>query len=192
MRNVTIADCVQWAYSVPLHQIAGVKLSSESYDILARSGADVPVGRLKAMLQTLLADRFALVLHRETRQLPVYELVVAKGGPKLPAPRSAGPVHAAESLPRVQDDAFLFQDNSLAEFAGKLSQLNGIDLPVVDRTGIPGSFDILLKSAPRAARDGDSATLFALIQEQLGLRLVAAKAPFDVIVIDRVERPSGN
>jgi uncharacterized protein (TIGR03435 family) len=117
---------------------------------------------------------------------------VAKGGPKLPAPNPPGPIHAAESLPRVQNDSFVFQDSSLAEFAVKLSKLRGIDLPVVDRTGIRGTFDLVLKSAPSAAREADGPTLFAIVQEQLGLRLEPTKSPFEVLVIDHVEKPSGN
>ena len=125
----------------------------------------------------------------------MYELVVAKGGSKLPA-ANANPspplVHAAESLPRIQDDSFLFPDASMAEFAQMLAQLRGIELPVVDRTGIVGNFDIVLKSGPSLAREGDTAGLFALIPAQLGLKLVSAKAPIEVIVIDHTEKPSEN
>ncbi len=147
------------------------------------------------MLQSLLAKRFNLAVHRETRMLPVYELVVAKGGPKLPPPNVAAagpPIHSAESLPRVQNDSFLFSDAAMPEFARMLSQLRGIDLPVVDRTGITGNFDIVLKSAPSLAREGDTAGLFALIPAQLGLKLISAKAPLEVIVIDHAEKPSEN
>src|SRR5262249_8494129 len=129
MRNVGLAECVQWAYGVDFYQIAGPRLSSDSYDILAKAGAPVPVRQLKVMLQDLLAKRFKLALHRETRMLPVYELVVAKGGPKLPTRKSdtsLPPVHATESLPRIQDGSFVFEDASLSEFAAKLSQLRGI------------------------------------------------------------------
>jgi uncharacterized protein (TIGR03435 family) len=73
-----------------------------------------------------------------------------------------------------------------------LTQLRGIDLPVVDHTGITGTFDIVLKSAPNATREADTGALFAIIQEQLGLRLASAKAPFEVLVIDHVEKPDEN
>jgi uncharacterized protein (TIGR03435 family) len=195
MLNVALSDCAQWAYGVAFFQISDAHLSSDSYDILAKTGASVPVSQLRLMLQDLLAKRFKLALHRETRMLPVYELVVAKGGPKLPAANAGASlplVHAAESLPRVQNDSFLFSDASMAEFAQMLTQLRAIDLPVVDRTGITGTFDIVLKSAPSVNREGDSAALFAIIQDQLGLKLVPAKAPIEVIVIDHAERPSEN
>jgi uncharacterized protein (TIGR03435 family) len=195
MWNVALSDCVQWAYDVAFFQVSASHLSPDSYDILARTRTSVPVSQLRMMLQDLLANRFKLVVHRETRMLPVYELVVAKGGPKLPAANegtSSLQVHAAESLPLVKNDAFLFADTSMAEFAQMLTQLRGIDLPVVDRTRITGTFDVVLKSAPSAARDGDSAALFAIIEDQLGLRLVAAKAPIEVVVIDHAEKPSEN
>jgi uncharacterized protein (TIGR03435 family) len=195
MLNVALSDCVQWAYGVAFFQISAAHLSTESYDILAKTGTSVPVSQLRMMLQDLLAKRFKLALHRETKMLPAYELVVAKGGSKLRAANgdtSRPLMHAAESLPRIQNDSFLFSDASMAEFAHMLTQLRGVDLPVVDRTGITGTFDIVLKSAPNATREADSAALFAIIQEQLGLKLVAAKVPMEVVVIDYTEKPSEN
>jgi len=119
--------------------------------------------------------------------------MVAKGGPRLPAPNAeTTQAHAAESLPKVRGDSFLFDDNSMTEFAVKLSQLNGVDLPVVDRTGIKGIYDLLLKGAAAAARESDGLSLFSIVEDQLGLKLESSKAPFEVIVIDRVERPSAN
>lgn len=195
MRNVDLTDCIQWAYSAKFHQISGPRVSnSVRYDILAKAESSVPVGQLRVMLQDLLAKRFELTLHRETKMLPVYELVIAKHGPRLPAPKDTNlsPTHAAESLPRVQDGSFVFEDTTLPEFADKLSLLRGIDLPVVDRTGIKGVFDITLKSAADAILQSDGPSLFTLVQEQLGLRLVSAKAPVEVLVIDHVGKPSEN
>uniref|UniRef100_Q027C8 Uncharacterized protein n=1 Tax=Solibacter usitatus (strain Ellin6076) TaxID=234267 RepID=Q027C8_SOLUE len=194
MRNVNLAECVQWAYGVAPFQISQAHPISESYDVLAKTSFPVPVSQLRQMLQNLLTKRFNLAVHRESRMLPVYELVVAKGGAKLPPPNAAAgaPVRAAESLPRVRNDSFLFTDASLPEFARMLSQLRGIELPVIDRTGITGNFDIVLKSAPGLAREGDTAGLFALLTAQLGLKLVSAKAPTEVIVIDHAEKPSPN
>jgi uncharacterized protein (TIGR03435 family) len=194
MLNVGLTDCVQWAYGVAYFQVSASHSSSDSYDILAKTGAPVTISQLRMMLQDLLVKRFKLALHRETKMLGVYELVVARGGPKLPpANATSRPLlHAAESLPQIQNDSFLFSDVSMVEFAQMLTQLRGITLPVVDRTGITGTFDIVLKSAPNATREADSAALFAIIQEQLGLKLVSAKAPIEVMVIDHAEKPSEN
>jgi uncharacterized protein (TIGR03435 family) len=71
-------------------------------------------------------------------------------------------------------------------------QLRGVDLPVVDHTGITGTFDIELKSAPAATRDANTAALFDIIQDQLGLKLKSAKAPIEILVIDHAEKPSRN
>ncbi len=191
MLNVGPIDCVQWAYGAAFFQIAGAGMKTDSYDILAKTGVPVPVGQLKVMLRELLAKRFKLAIHRETRMLPVYELVVAKGGPRLPTARagtSVPPVHAAESLPRIRDGSFVFEETSMTEFAEKLSQLRGIDLPVVDHTGIQGVFDITLKSAASAILQPDGPSLFTIVQEQLGLRLVSTKAPMEMLVIDHLEK----
>jgi uncharacterized protein (TIGR03435 family) len=191
MWNVTLTDCVQWAYGVAPFQVAG-RASSESYDVFAKTGVAVPVGQLRLMLRDLLGRRFKLAVHRETKMLPVYELVVAKAGPKLPALNARAPVAAAESLPRVESDSFIFANASMPQFARMLAQLRGVDLPVVDRTGIAGSFDLVLKGAPAAAREADTAALFAIIQKQLGLKLSPAKAPMEIVVIDHAEKPSAN
>jgi uncharacterized protein (TIGR03435 family) len=193
MRNVALTDCIQWAYRVEYYQFPQLRsLDSTSYDILAKAAGPVPVRELRLMLQQLLADRFKLTLHHETKEIPVYELTIAKGGPKLPDARPRDDRHGVENLPRIRDGSFVFEDNSMVEFAAKLSQLYGIDRPVVDKTGIDGYFDIVFKGAAAAQLQPDGPSLYTLIQEQLGLKLVGAKAPMEVIVIDRVEKPSEN
>jgi uncharacterized protein (TIGR03435 family) len=145
------------------------------------------------MLRQLLADRFKTTLHRETKVLPVYALAVAKGGPKLPAANPEDGHHAVEQLPRIADgESFFFPDNSMAEFAVKLSLLRGMERPVVDRTGIAGFFDITLKGAAKALLQPDGPSLFTLLPELVGLKLVPTKAPVEVLVIDHAEKPSEN
>ena len=80
----------------------------------------------------------------------------------------------------------------MPEFAQQLTEIRGIDLPVVDRTGIRGVYDITLKSTAAAVRDPSGPSLLTLIREQLGLKLVSAKDPIDVVVIDHVEEPTQN
>jgi uncharacterized protein (TIGR03435 family) len=179
------------------------------------------------MLRALLEERFQLKLHRETREVPVYALTVAKGGAKL-RPHAEGSCIALDpSLPPgpptkpfcgrakgVRGPGGLtvqFREVTLDEFARNLGVNAGpqiLSRPVVDKTGIAGVFDIdltfspdennstgLAKSdGPAAATDptGTGASIFTAVQEQLGLRLESAKGPQEVLVIDRVERPSEN
>jgi uncharacterized protein (TIGR03435 family) len=192
MWNVNVATCVEWAYELPPFQVATSRSAPDSYDIVAKAGTSVTVAQLRLMLRDLLATRFKLAFHRQSKMLPVYELTVNRGGPKLPKPNAASPVHAAESLPTVDGDAFLFAGVSLDQFARMLSQLRGVEFPVINHTGIEGTYDLALKSAPSAAREADTAALFAILQSQLGLKLSPSKAPFDVVIIDHVEKPSEN
>ena len=136
----------------------------------------------------------ALKVHPQSREFAAYELVVAKGGPRLPTDKSATvpPAYPKESLPRVVDGGFVFRNVSLGDFAQQLTELRGIDFPVIDRTGIPGVYDITLKSAASALVDPNGPSLLTLIQEQLGLRLAPAKVPIEVVVVDHAEPPSAN
>lgn len=213
MRNVTLRECVQWAYRVEAYQITVPSpLDAKRYDILAKSADPVPVSDLRLMLQQLLAERFQLVLHRDTKTIRVFALTVAKGGPKLPPAKADGddgvPLnHAVESLPRVDNGSFVFQETSMGEFAAKLSLLYGVDRPVVDRTGIQGIYDITLKGAARQPPPGSMpghaqsvsasdpsapVSIFTAVQEQLGLKLEAQTGPADVLVVDHVAEPTPN
>ena len=146
------------------------------------------------MLQSLLATRFNVRVHHEAKTVSVYELVVAKGGPRLPMNKAdtLPPSYPRERFPRVIAGSFVFSNVSMAEFAQQLTELRGIELPVVDRTGIPGVYDITLKSAASAMLEPDGPSLLTLIPEQIGLKLVSAKEPIDVIVVDHAEKPSAN
>jgi uncharacterized protein (TIGR03435 family) len=146
------------------------------------------------MLQDLLATRFKVQVHREQKRISVYELAVDKHGPKLPQKKAdAVPAgYPKESLPRIVDGNFLFRNVSMADFAAQLTELRGIGLPVLDRTGIAGVYDITLKSAASAILESDGSALFTLIRDQLGLKLVPARDPIEVLVVDHAEKPSAN
>jgi len=183
------------AYNVRFYQIAGKSLNTDRYDIVAKIDDPASLDQFRLMMQDLLANRFKVGLHHEMRALPVYELVTVKGGAKLPPPKtddSASLSHSQESLPRVQDGDFVFPNATMVGFAEQLSQLRGIDRPVLDRTGIQGTFDILLKSGAAALLDPNDPSLITLLQEQLGLKLLSTKAPVDTLVIDHAEPPTEN
>jgi uncharacterized protein (TIGR03435 family) len=195
MRNIDLSEMIQWAYGLQHYQLTGPpSLVGPRYDLRAKSANHVNDSTLRLMLQDLLATRFKLQLHREQKKTSVYELVVAKGGPRLPRDKSATlpSSYAKESFPRVDEGGFVFPNVSLGEFAQQLTEIRGIDLPVIDRTGIPGVYDITLKSAASALLDPNGPSLLTLIQEQLGLKLLSAKEPIEVVVVDRFEPPSAN
>jgi len=167
------------------------------------------------MLRSLLEDRFRLKLHRETKESPVYALVPAKGGPKVklsadqasssdvngPSPAgAAGPNHGAF---RFGPGSMIGNAVTLALFAKFLSQR--LDRVVIDKTNLSGRFDIQLQWAPDIGEnpldlgghtiplaDSSRPSIFAPVQEQLGLRLESAKDPVEVLVIDYVEQPTAN
>jgi uncharacterized protein (TIGR03435 family) len=227
--NVGLPLLLQLAYGVHSDQILGSPgwIASENYDLQAKVDDSV-IEELKKlnpeqlrsarqqMLQSLLADRFKLRVHRETKELPVFSLVISKNGFKL---REAKPnetdangrtgmyISGSSGAMRGQ----LVSMASLAQFLYR--QLNRT---VLDKTGLTGKYDFTLKwtpdqnqvqsppgvqdtlgSAPNgqpeiAASGATGPDLFIAIQEQLGLKLVSGKGPVEVIVIDHIERPSGN
>jgi uncharacterized protein (TIGR03435 family) len=194
--NVSLQDCIQAAYDVRPYQVAGPSwIDSERYEITAKAAAAVPRPELMRMLQALLADRFQLKLHHETRELPVYALVVAKSGSKLqPGDPKA---EAAMSFTEVQG-AISFHNYPVAALAEQLSgRVFALDRPVIDQTGLTGVYNVTLKLADsiadlkRAAEKGENPDVFALLQEQAGLRLAPQKAPVDILVVDHAEKAPG-
>jgi uncharacterized protein (TIGR03435 family) len=203
IRNTTIRFVISLAYNVKDFQISSGPplLESERYDIEATFGVDASErpGRLtfttiqsapqvRLMLQALLADRFHLAIRHQTKEVPAYSLTVGKNGPKLRESKTP------EDLQDMRVDLGQIKSNrmSTAQLAGVLSRLLG--LPIVDKTGLTKYYEVLLDWTPDEA--GADATpgpsIFAAIQETLGLRLKSAKEPVDVLVIDHVERPTAN
>lgn len=179
------------------------KTDSATADQLRTLSRDQRWLQTQAMFQQLLADRFKLSVHWETRELPVYALVVAKNGPNLhEAKESDGGTHISASTGQ-----FTAQGISMTDMARTLTQELSRELGrvVIDKTGIAGRYDVALKWTPEtgtasisngtegAALPPDSGpSIFTAIQEQLGLKLESAKGPVQVLVIDHVEMPSEN
>jgi uncharacterized protein (TIGR03435 family) len=197
-------------------------IDSETYDVEAKAEANsIPIGapsrelweKTRLMLRTLLADRFHLAIRRETKEMAVYELVVAKSGSKLKEAHSdcaanTTACHGFSGNPRRLSGAAV----DMFDLALMLS--NYVDRPVLDKTGVAGLFDVLLQWNPFAgreqsaddiprspsapAREGampDAAslpTLFTALEQQLGLKLESRKGSAEIYVIEHVERPSGN
>jgi uncharacterized protein (TIGR03435 family) len=187
--NVNLKDLIGQAYRVKQFQIEGPGLAAvpDRYDISAVVPAGYGNDQVPLMLQALLADRFKLMLRRETRQLPVYALIAGKNGPKLKPVESGGGVSTDSNRSRVHLDAKV----TLERLADLLS--DRLDRPVLDQTGLKGTFDIVLDWSPDSAgQDTTSPSIFTAVQEQLGLKLEPKKEPVEFLVVDHAERPSEN
>jgi uncharacterized protein (TIGR03435 family) len=192
---------IMYAYNLRGYQVSGaplhLALGEARYDIVAKAEGDAAPTKdeFRRMLQLLLADRFKLKVHRETRKMPVYALVAGKNGPKFKqsAPDASPGTHYAASdrnyqvtIPKAtMDDVLTAIENSL------------IDRPVVDKTGLTGTYDIKMTYAPdikanRATPDLRDIGIFTAVERQLGLKLEAQKAMVEILAVDRVEEPSGN
>jgi len=159
---------------------------------LTRQQRESEEGKLR--IQSLLAERFQLRIHRETREEQVYSLIVAKNGPKLQ--KSKFDDGAPENgVPGLQMHPYQLTGTkvSIHYLAEELSRRLSRD--VIDQTGLDGEYDFNLRWVPDVG-DGDSLpdgpSIFTALQEQMGLKLESSKSPVDVLVIDHVERPSAN
>ena len=191
--NVTLKSCIQRAYNVRSYQISGGPgwLADDRYDVIAKAEGLATRGELIRMLQALLIERFKLKFHFETKERPIYSLVVAKNGPKIKEVKDDG--EGLEIGGDVQHP-LTARNISMTQFAATLSRLQQLDSPVIDRTGLKGVFNITLDFMADDAPSPDRASpsIFAALTEQLGLKLDASKGPVQVLVIDHVERPSEN
>jgi uncharacterized protein (TIGR03435 family) len=187
----TLKRCIMGAYGVGPNLIVGgpAWLDSDRFEIVATSGRGEDGNQeLMVMLRTLLAERFTLAVHRETRSMAALVLGVAKSGSKLE--------RAEDGAGSTQNGRGLIEARviSMTRFAEVLSRQT--DVPVVDRTGLAGVFNLRLSWRPENARATDEAmerpALVDAVQQQLGLRLEARKMPIEVLVIDHAEKPSEN
>jgi uncharacterized protein (TIGR03435 family) len=213
--NVNMKSLLRFAFAMPESRILYAPaipnpswLHSDMWDIDAKADNTVdeqlknlPWEEGKAekrqMLQSLLADRFKLTFHRETREMPVFALVVAKGGPKLlPTKENGTMVNTNNNHINIQGG-----DSTVALLAEELAKQ--LDRVILDQTGITGRYDIDLKwttddnSTPASnntqfASPDLAPSIFTALQEQLGLRLESQKAQVEVIIIDHIEPPSAN
>jgi uncharacterized protein (TIGR03435 family) len=186
--NVTLKRCIMSAYGIGPNQVVGGPewLDAERFQITAKADHPPKGQELMLMQQTLLADRFKLALHRETRPMHAYVIEVAKNGPKL---EKGGGEGSSTDSGRGQIKARNCSMDRLAQ--GLARQM---DLPVVNHTGLEGVYNFTLQWTPESAEAKADAgpSIFTAIQEQLGLRLRAETAPVEVLVIDHAERPTEN
>jgi uncharacterized protein (TIGR03435 family) len=189
--NVSLISLLRVAYAVQEFQIARhpAWANVDRFDIDAKMAAGANSRDWPLMLQRLLADRFKLAVHRESREGPLYTLVVGSNGPRLTAAEPSTRTSPGGNF-SASPTQIIGSGVTMAEFAMRLSR--SIGLTVVDRTGLAGAFDLKLtwpmddQFVGRGASAGP--TIFTAIQEQLGLRLQSGRGPVDMLVVDRAEK----
>ena len=211
-RNTTLSDIIKFAFDMHPKQVIGAPTWFDTYKFDISAKPDAPgipsVNQMKIMMQKLLQERFSLTFHKEKKELSAYAITVAKGGEKFKKEENAPvPVPGFGGLPQR---GFNIRNATMAEFASVM-QAQFMDQPVVDQTGLGEvRYSFVLKFTPDpgmspfggaapppqaqpAAPDADAPPdLYGAMEQQLGLRMQKTKAPVDVMVIDKIEKPSDN
>ena len=216
-RNNPVLNLITNAYGVPYYTVVGgpgwMRESGDRYDIEAKADREPSHAEMMQMLQTLLAERFHLRVHRETRELSAYVLTVARGGAKLTpskegdcvdrsSPEKRNALPSTEKRPGCGNNSLSSRGATppnmrwtavridMSGVTGALATF--FRRPVVDQSGITGFFDIRLDLPPLqpTTRDDPGVSVFTVLQEQLGLRVEEGKGPVEVLVIDHIERPT--
>jgi len=207
--NLSLKGLLEFAYAIPQTRIFGgpgwvdsakwdvqAKASNEVDELVHKLGGTQSTAEKQQMVRALLTERFKLTVHQETRELPLYALVVAKGGSKLKETEANGlNIGTGNSHIRIQGG------DSVAILAAELAKVLG--RVVLDKTGIQGRYDITIRWTPEnglpdkvngasSPEETNGPSIFTAVQEQLGLRLDSQKGPVPVLVIDRAEMPSEN
>ena len=202
------------AYNVKDFQVTGGPgwLATDRFDVNAKAEATterVSPDTFRPMLQSLLAERFLLKFHKETKEMPVYALVAGKGPHKMKAAETpAGGAPQQRGMMRIGRGQANLQGVNMAGLVQLLSQQLG--RPVIDKTGIEGAFDVELRWTPEpgqgggpfggappppeaiAQSDSSGPSIFTAIQEQLGLKLDSTKGPVEIMIIDSATKPTEN
>jgi uncharacterized protein (TIGR03435 family) len=200
--NYTLRQLIHDAYNIDTYRILGGPhwIDEDRFEVEAKpsNSSDLskwapesfkspPNAEMRLMLQTLLAERFHLNVHSETRKESIYVLVVAKGGPRLKQPASTTAQPFVSFLPNGLDG----QNATVDQLVDRLARI--LERPVLNRTGIQGNFDFRIEYPPEdMANNEDKTLLLSAIQEQAGLKLETEPGSVDVLVIDSAQKPSGN
>lgn len=196
VRNAPLIFVIQQIYGVRDFQIVGapkwiVDRNTARFDINAKAEGVTDEGHLRLMAQNLLEDRFRLKLHRETRDLPVYLLTQAKNGVRVKVAPDDGSPRGSGAIEFVVPGQLQGENVAMDQLAKVLSRY--ADRPVLNKTNYTEAFTFNLEWAPDDSQPDDvRPSLLAAVQKQMGLKLDPRKAPIDVLVIDRIERPSEN
>jgi bla regulator protein BlaR1 len=195
--NTPLSWIINWSFGLHDWQVTGLpewsQTFQDSYDLEAKAAAPMGQDQCRAMVQSLLADRLQMKAHRETRELPVYFLVIGKTGSKLRDIESGAGAPGAIVNGTQQIDGEGSEPPRgwpVARLANVLSDIRSVGRPVIDKTGLSGvySFNLVFST-----KEGDEKpSIFTAVQEQLGLRLEPARAPLELLVVDHLEKPTAN
>jgi uncharacterized protein (TIGR03435 family) len=195
IRGVSLQFLVEWAWDMPHFQVSGPAwLRDSGFDVVAKSASPVNDDQLRLMLRTLLAERFGMKVHTEKKEMQVYVLTVAKGGPKFHESSTEGPpvfTNAGKGM-------LVAERVSMPDFAEKISEPLG--RPVLDATGLKGRYDIHIDVTAYLTNPGGTggeidvmSVLFTALQEQLGVKLESRKDSPEILVVDSASKtPSEN
>lgn len=198
----TVRGLIMYAYNMKNWQVSGPAQPSpvgdDFYDVVAKAEGDAAPTKeeFRQMLQSLLADRFKLKVHREMRELPVYALVLGKNGTKFKESASDASFHGNVAVKGRNYEVTLTNASMDDVVRGIANSFP--DRPVVDRTGLTGTYDVKMTYTPdvRSNRttdpDPNDIGIFTAVQDQLGLKLEPQKAMVEILVVDHVEKPSEN
>jgi len=190
LEAASLRQIIVQAYLVQRVNVLGgpAWVNSDLYDVIAKAASpDATPQQVRQMLQNLLADRFRLAVHRETRDLTRFALVAGKNGPKLQTAKA----DETTGLQQSQTGQLVFQRHGMATLVNTIANL--IDAPVDDKTGITGFFDFQLDFAAEPGREPlDRIDLALQALDRIGLKLEARKVPTEVLIVDHAERPSAN
>jgi uncharacterized protein (TIGR03435 family) len=194
-RATTLKFLLEWAYGIQPSQHAGGPpwINTDRYDIVAKAEGNATDDQMKLMVQTLLADRFKLKLHHESRPLPVYVVSAGKTAPKLFPPKD-DETHALRMAPQMGTDQkiasyrVLATRYTLTQLADLFARQMGS--VIVNQTGLNGEFDFTIDLTPDESRPNpvDPTLLLTAMREQLGLTVKSQKVPMDVLVIDSAQK----
>jgi uncharacterized protein (TIGR03435 family) len=205
VRTASMVDLIARAYGVEAEKVQGGPswLDTDRFDIVAKAPANTSPDTIKLMLQTLLAERFKLKVHMDSKPLPVFALSMGKGKPKLKEP-DGSPGSGCEGKPQNPAPGTIpyadvaCHNLTMEQFAQDLRNMAGAYLtnPVVNQTGLEGNWDFEIKWTARAqlaAAGADGISIFDAVDRELGLKLEPQKLSLPVIVVDSVnERPTDN
>ncbi|HXS97658.1 MAG TPA: TIGR03435 family protein [Candidatus Limnocylindrales bacterium] len=207
--GMPLSYLVACAYGVKAFQVTAAPwMESEGYDIVAKMPADTDEAQFRLMLRNLLAERFHLAVHQDSKEMQTYRLTAPKGAAKLspakdPDPRLSDPAQRDAAMKALMEQSramvraqagggggggsrrsFTMQKATMAQFADNLT--SNLDAPVTDETAIEGEYSFVLSWSPDG--DGSGLTIAEALQQQLGLKLEQQKAPVTIVVIDRADK----